>query len=198
MSRHRALARVVALALTLTVAVAVPTTAAAGNSDGNHCIAPWGADLNEEWGVSEAIVWAFCTEVGAGQDWRVAAGWGVSTTFKKVPKGFVPAGETPLEDFLAKFVAYKVVIDPGTTKERVYTFTDPAGLLISVSDDGAGINGVTMGTLDPLSIGTHFVASYWVMSAMHCDGGGRSIEFNCLAAGDAYAFATEFDVTSGQ
>lgn len=197
MSRHRRLHRLTALALLLMVVFALPTTTSAGNSDGHHCIAPWGADLNEEWGLSEAIVWAFCTEVGAGQDWRVAAGWGVNATFKKVPKEFVPAGATPLQDFLAKFVAYKVVVDPGTTKERVYTFTDPTDLMINVSDGGAGINGVTMGTLDPLSIGAHFVQAYWVMSAMHCDGGGRSIDINCLVAGDTYAFDTEFEVTSG-
>ena len=199
MSKGRGWRRAAILTLALMLAAIVPAGASAGNSDGKHCIAPWGADLNEEWGISEAIVWVFCTEVGTGEDWRVAAGWGVAPSFKKVPKGFEPTGATPLEDFMAKFVGTKIVTDPGTAQERTTIFTDPSGLMVTLFDDGgAGINSVTMGTLDPLSTGRHVVESYWTMNAMHCDGGGRSIADNCLVAGDNFGFSVEIEVTPNQ
>ena len=53
-------------------------------------------------------------------------------------------------------------------------------------------------TLEPLSVGRHLVESYWTMRAMHCDGFGRSIESNCLAAGDSLALSVEIEVTAGQ
>ena len=195
MTMNRGLHRAAFLTIALLVAVVAPAGTSAGNSDGTHCIAPWGSDLNEEWGISEAIVWIFCTEIGTGEDWRVAGIWGVNSAFKRVPKGFVPAGATPLDDFLAKFVGTKVVVDPGTAQERTTFFTDPDGLWVTAFEDGGfAINIVTMGTLDPLSAGRHFMESYTVMSAMHCDGGGRSIEANCLVAGDNPNFSAEIEV----
>jgi len=198
-SRNRGLRRATMLVLALVVATMIPAGASAGDRDGDRCIFPDGGDLNEAWGVSESIVWFFCDEVGAGQDWRVAEGWGMNETFEELPDGFVPAGATPLDDFLAKFVGVKVVVDPGTPQERIYRFTDVSLLTVMKDDDGSPIpvvNGVTMGTLRPLRVGEHVVESYWTMSAMHCDGfpipdGG------CLAAGDNLAFATAFEVTSG-
>lgn len=197
MSKVRGPRRAAIVTLSLMLAAVVPAGASAGNSEGTHCIAPWGGDLNVEWGITEAIVWVFCTEVGTGEDWRVAAGWGVAPSFKKVPKGFEPTGATPLEDFMVKFVGSKVVTDPGTAQERTTIFTGLSGLTVTVFDDGgAGINSVTMGTLDPLSVGSHVVESYWTMSAMHCDGGGKSIEANCLVAGDNFGYSVEIEVKS--
>lgn len=196
MTRRLGLRRTLLIAVAL-AAAGVPAPVSAGTPDGNHCIAPWGADLNEEWGISETIVWWFCSEIGAGQSWRVAAGWGMNETFKKVPKDFVPAGETPLEDFIAKFVGVRVVVDPGTTHERSYRFTDTSKLQVTPDDGFVGVNLVTMGALEPLSVGTHVVEAYWTMSANHCDGGGRDVEVNCLAAGDTLAFAGEATVSPG-
>ena len=56
MSRGRGWRRAAILTLSLILTAVVPAGASAGNSEGNHCIAPWGGDLNEEWGISEAIV----------------------------------------------------------------------------------------------------------------------------------------------
>jgi len=189
MHKGHGLRRATVLALALLITAVVPAGTSAGNSEGNHCIFPGGTDFNEVWGVSEAIVWFNCTTVGAGQDWRVGQGWGMEATFKKVPKGFVPAGATPLDDFLAKFVGVKYVVDPGTARERVYRFTDVSRLLVG---PGAAVNGVTMGTMNALSVGSHAVEAYWTMSATHCDG---FVKGGCLPAGDSLAFASTFEVT---
>jgi hypothetical protein len=193
MTKRLGVRRTLAIALALAAAAAVPTAASAGTGDGNHCTLPDGTDFNELWGVSETIVWWMCSDVGAGQDWRVAELWGMNETFKKVPKGFVPAGETPLDDFLAKFIGVKVVVDPGTSGERQYLFTDTSKLRV----DGTSVNGVTMGVLDPLSVGSHAVEAYWRMSGLHCDGLGRDLAANCLAAGDSLAFFGGVTVSPG-
>jgi hypothetical protein len=54
-----------------------------------------------------------------------------------------------------------------------------------------------MGVLGPLSVGTHAVEAYWTMSDLHCDGSGRDLEVNCLAAGDTLAFFGEATVSPG-
>ena len=97
--------------------------AQASNSAENHCITPLG-DLNQIYGIYEQIVTVFCPRVNSGAYWVAAGGppWFMNTSFELVPEGFVPAGETPLEDFRAKFVAVKYVIDPGTLQERIHIF----------------------------------------------------------------------------
>ncbi len=192
MYRYRPLRRMTALALALILGAAAPGATSAGTSDGNHCIFPDGTDFNEIWGVSEAVVWFFCDEIGTGQDWRVGMGWGMEATFKKVPKSFVPAGATPVEDFLAKFAGIKVIVDPGTSGERTYTFTDTSKLLVN----GSLVNGVTMGTMDPLNPGEHAVEAYWTMSGLHCDGFGKTLDF-CLLPGDNLAISLGFQVVAG-
>lgn len=87
----------------------------------------------------------------------------------------------------------KYVVDPGTSAERTYVYTNVADLFV----DGTRVNGVTMGTLAPLSVGGHVVDAYWTMTAMHCDGFSRLIDVSCLLAGDNLALSLEFEVTSG-
>lgn len=185
------------LALAALVMAIAPSGASAAK-EGNHCISPSGVDVNELWEVTEAIVAPFCTEIEVGQRWRVAQAWFMNLTFKKVPKGFVPAGSTPLEDFVAKFVGVKYVVDPGTAQEQTYVFTNVGDLgTIADINGNAVANGLTMGTLAPLSPGWHVVDSYWSMSAMHCDGLGRLVANNCLPAGDTLYQHITFEVTSG-
>jgi hypothetical protein len=59
------------------------------------------------------------------------------------------------------------------------------------------VNTVTMGTLEPLSVGRHVVDAYFSMSAMHCDGLGRVVEENCFLAGDSFYVQITFEVTAG-
>ena len=121
----------------------------------------------------------------------------LNTSFEAVPEGFVPAGATPLEDFLAKFVAIKYVIDPGTRQEQTYVYPTSDKLWI---DTIAGFPAVWPGTLSnlqPLSVGEHFVVVYWVFNAMHCDGFGTVVEENCLGPGEVAYVALGFEVISG-
>jgi len=197
MSKHPKWRCRIALALAVLIMAVVPTAASAAK-EGNHCITPTGVDLNERWGVTEAIVAPFCTEIRSGQSWRVTQAWFMALTFKKVPKGFEPAGATPLEDFIAKFIGVKYVVDPGTAQEQTYVFTNVGDVGAIAEIDGlAVVNAVTMGTLAPLSVGGHVVESYFSMSAMHCDGLGRVVEQNCLRAGDTLYEQITFEVTAG-
>ena len=191
MTRYIGRRRLAAILFALLVSTGLPATATAGSSDGTHCIFPDGTDLNEGWGITEAIVWFNCTTIGAGEDWRVADGWGMNRKFQGKPKGFVPAGDTPLTDFLAKFVAAKVVVDAGTPGEQVFVFTDASKLLVGDNT----VNAVTMGVMPALPVGQHTVDAYWVMRALHCDGFPKP-KGGCLPAGESLGFSTDFEVVA--
>jgi hypothetical protein len=162
-----------------------------------HCITPTGVDLNERYGVPETIIAPFCATLNSGRYWTVSDGWGMSPTFVAVPAGFVPAGATPLEDYIAKFVGVKYVVDPGTHHEKTYVFANSADL--GVFDDGVAIlaNPVTLGTLKPLSVGTHVVDSYLIFRAMHCDGFADSVEDDCLPPGETLFSRVQLTVRPG-
>ena len=185
------------LVLVFMIASTALTSRPAQASD-NHCITPTGIDLNALYDITKQIITPFCNQVDSGEHWTAAgAGWFMNTSFEAVPEGFVPAGATPLEDFLAKFVAIKYVIDPGTRQEQTYVYPTSDKLWI---DTIAGFPAVWPGTLSnlqPLSVGEHFVVVYWVFNAMHCDGFGTVVEENCLGPGEVAYVALGFEVISG-
>ena len=171
-----------------------------------HCVSPPPAnlDLNELHGIAAQIVAAFCPQLNAGQPWTVAQRWFVLKTFALVPEGFEPAGETPLEDFLAKFAAVKYVIDPGTSQEKTVVFpndgtlfTRPATVFPGGSPNREYVTPITLGPLQPLSVGDHAVDVSWVFRAMHCDGIAANIDENCLPAGETRILTVQFEVTPG-
>jgi hypothetical protein len=110
-------------------------------------------DLNERYGISETIVAPFCTEVHSGRHWTVSNGWFTNLTFEIVPAGFVPEGNTPLEDFIAKFIGVKYVIDPGTQHQRIYVFPNDDDLGV-VTDPGKCRESGNPSTLKPLRVMT--------------------------------------------
>jgi len=59
--------------------------------------------------------------------------WFMNHNFAVVPDGFAPAGATPLEDFVAKFTGVKYVVDPGSSRERTYAFTNADDLWTGTS-----------------------------------------------------------------
>ena len=185
--------RSLALGVALLVAMLVPTTASAGTRDGNHCIFPPDGDFNEAYGITEALVWYCGTEIGSGQDWRTNMGWGMADKYTVKPKGFVPGGATPLDDFLAKFVGVRIVVDPGTSQQRTYVFTDTSKLYVEAP---GLVMSFGMGVMAPLAVGHHALESYWTMSGVHCDGFAKKLE-DCLPAGDSLGFATDFTVIAG-
>jgi hypothetical protein len=166
----------------------------------NHCIAPTGADLNIRYGISTQIVTPFCTQLDSGETWTTPGGapWGMNTSFATVPEGFVAAGATPLEDFLAKFTGAKVVVDAGTAEEKTYLFPKSDKLWMGNLGGFPAVQTVTLTILKPVSVGTHTVQLYWVFSGMHCDGFGNVIQDNCLGPGEvAYGPLITFQVTPG-
>jgi len=162
-----------------------------------HCITPTAVDINERYGVSEAIVAPFCATLNSGRHWTVSNAWLMSPTFVAVPNGFVPAGLTPLEDFIAKFIGVKYVVDPGTSKEKTYVFGNNDDLAIFNDEEAAIANAISLGTLKPLSVGDHVVDSYLLFSAMHCDGLVANVNENCLPAGETFFGSVQFTVTPG-
>ena len=189
------------MVVTLGVLVACLGPGASGSSAEpktvKHCITPTDIDLNERYGVSDAIVAPFCAEVNSGRRWTVSNAWFMNVIYGPAPPGFVPEGETPLDDFLAKFIGVKYVVDPGTKKEKTYVFGNDDDLGIVIGDEAVAANPVTLGALKPLSVGDHVVDSYLLFSAMHCDGVGAVVEENCLPAGETLFSSVAFTVTPG-
>jgi hypothetical protein len=130
----------------------------------------------------------------------------MSGSFDAVPEDFEPAGDTPLEDFLAKFMAVKFVIDPGTKHEKTVVFpndgnlfTGPASLFGDAPPGWTVASPVTLGALKPLPVGKHAVRVLWRLSAMHCDGIADVVDENCLPGGEefVYSFVPAFEVVPG-
>ncbi len=102
---------------------------------GSHCNNGFGVDLNVLFGVPEQFVHGACTTITAGSTWRPLRIWYMNTAFDAVPPGFVPAGETPLEDFLVKVTSVKVVIDGGTKRQRTVVFSPSEALRVDRTFD---------------------------------------------------------------
>lgn len=159
------------------------------NPHTDHCYTPDGIDLNELYGTSDQIVSRFCPEAEAGERWTSGAPWLMNKSFEHVPEGFEPAGDTPTEDFVAKFVSAKFVVDPGTPAEKTYVF--PKSERLWTGEWPAGefkgyptVNTTPMTSLKPLSVGEHSFELYLTMSGVHCDGLGVVVEENCLPDGE--------------
>ena len=164
----------------------------------NHCITPFGTDLNALFGISTQIVTPFCSQVDSGESWTTPGGtpWFMNTSFATVPEGFIAAGATPMEDFLAKFTAAKVVLDAGTSEEKTYIFPKSNKLWTGTFIGFPAVQTATLTILKPLSVGQHSVQLYWEFSAMHCDGFGNVVQDNCLGPGEvAYGPLITFQVT---
>ena len=133
---------VLAVVISSTMLLVSPAQASA-----EHCIHPNGTDLNVLYGISAQLVNPFCKQVDSGEYW-VATGaspWLVNTSFEAIPEGFVPAGSTPLEDFHAKFVGVKYVIDAGTRQERAYFIANNDRLWTSTFAGLVAVHPATLG-----------------------------------------------------
>jgi hypothetical protein len=197
LERVAVLAVVVTIVLSGGVAQAKGDTQSSARSRGGHCVAPNGKDINEKYGVDEYIVAPFCREVASGAWFRPGGGWLMSKTFDAVPDGFVAAGDTPLEDFQAKFEAVRFVIDAGTKRERAYEFRNTEDLWIGEFEGLDEVSPVTLGAVQPQSVGEHTVDRHWIFRAMHCDGIAANPDENCFPAGDTFYSRTTIEVVSG-
>jgi hypothetical protein len=177
-----------------------PVGAQAKTKSGNHCVSPsTGVDLNEFFDISAQIVTSFCREVGSGEQWTVGGPWFMAPTFESTPPGFESAGDTPLEDFVAKFSGIKYVIDPGSKHQETVVFPNDESLFVDADFNGfAFVSPVTLGLLKPEPVGEHVVGVYWIFSAMHCDGIDDDPIANCLPAGETlFIPGLAFEVTPG-
>jgi hypothetical protein len=191
---RRLFVALVALTAGLTLAGPPTGTGWAGPNDVEHCVRHDGVDLNVLYGIDDRIITRSCNRARVGEWWVQPAAWIVNTTFEAVPAEFVPAGETPLEDFLAKFVAVKYVVDPGTKQQRTYVMSSSDRLWTGELDGFPAANTVTLGSLHPLRAGQHTVEVYWTFNGMQCDGFADNAVENCFPAGETLYTATTFDV----
>jgi hypothetical protein len=164
-----------------------------GDRDANHCINSSGVDLNELYGVSDQFRNFNCRGVSAGEHWIFGPlTWivddGVGSLY---PPGYVPVSPNPIDDFAAKLVAVKVVVDG-----KAQVFSPSEALRTDITFEQLEPDGVAdpgpmasmLPRLRPLSVGVHTFQPFIVLSAMHCDGIAPVEEENCLPPGEI-AFA---------
>ena len=163
-----------------------------GHDDANHCGSEFGVDLNDLFGISDQFRTLQCQELTAGEHWIVPMFWIVNFGDDSVyPDGYVPARPDPVDDFMSK-LSIKLVVDPGTARERVlvYSATEAARTDVDAEQLEPGAWGAPypmvsmLPRVRPLSVGTHVLQPFVVLSAEHCDGFSTNEELNCLPAGE--------------
>jgi len=189
------------VASSLVLAGTATSTALADSPRTEHCIALNGVDINANLGIlSAAVVAPYCPEMKAGDWWVPAQFWFGAKTWEQVPDGFEPAGDTPVEDFIAKFVSIRYVVDQGTTQEFSVEFANGPSLWTDEHPTNPDIelaSAMTLGTIRPLSVGTHSVTSFWTFSDDQCDGLSDVFEESCFPAGVFDGGTLSFDVVAG-
>lgn len=176
------------------------TAAVADRTRTQHCVAPNGVDMNAFLDLSAAVVATFCPAIKAGDWWVPANFYSSAKTWEQMPDGYVPAGETPREDFVAKFLAIRYVVDEGTPREFTVEFAN--GPLLWTGDHATNpdidlATPMTLGAIRPLSVGPHTVRDIWIMSDIQCDGWSAVVEESCFpAAGPFDGGITTFEVVA--
>ncbi len=83
-----------------------------------------------------------------------------------IPSDYVLVRLTPIEDFNAKFVGVRYVVDAGTRQERSYSFTAAQVLRTGFTVPGTDYPmSAILGVLHPLPPGAHTVDVFWTLSA---------------------------------
>ena len=177
------------------LSVAWAPGAAVAKQSGNHCISPAGEDLNEVFATRDAFVAPFCTEVHTGDRWRAILRIQVAGSDQVFPAGYVPSQTLLDEDFLAKFVSARFVVDAGTAQERSYTF--PASELViqtgALPDGSRFVRWVTP-SMHPLPPGDHTLDEGGTLTADFWDGLGLDPAINLIPAGESFAGSVQFQV----
>lgn len=182
---RKSAAQVAALAALLGMVVAQP--AAAQTPRNTPCIQPDGVDSVDRFGLSVSAVLPWCREIKSGAQWATGVGWVVAKTWEAMPAGYEPAGTTPLDDFKAKFVSFRVYVDEGTPHAFMVEWPNSPDLWVGTLGSLDLIAPITLGTIRPLSLGSHTARRAYVFSATQCDGTSSDPALSCAPAG-------EFDV----
>ena len=210
MYRRRGIRALVALGAVIATSLAVGVSGVSagrvdppGHQDANRCINAFGVDLNALYGMSDQFRTFDCRAISAGEHWIRPLWWITDDSEGNIyPAGYTPTLPAPVDDFVAKLVAVKFVVDPGTRQQQTLTFN--AGPItrtdINIEQlEPTGGPPLPMASIlprvRPLSVGDHFIEGYVVLNALHCDGLGDS-EFNCLPAGETLYLAHPVVVTT--
>lgn len=159
-----------------------------------QCIHPLGFDMNEVSNTNHRIITDFCTVALVGERWIPAAAWTTNTTYEVIPEGYTPSRATPIDDFLAKFVSARYVIDEGTKHERTYSFSASKILQIVTAPGSDLPTASIMAVLPPLAPGVHTVDIFLTLRADHWDGFGVDPSANLWPAGETHCSHVEFTV----
>jgi len=164
-----------------------------GHSDGNHCLNEFDVDLNELYGVAEQFRNRDCQVVSAGEHWVIGPlVWIVNTGAGIVyPSGYTPSEPEPIDDFTSK-LSIRVVVDGGTTRERVRVFSPGEAVRTDINIlqlepgawDGPYPMASMMPRMRPVSVGDHTFQVFIELSAEHCDGFFTDPDLSCLPAGE--------------
>jgi hypothetical protein len=183
------------VALVVAMVLLGDQTGAAAKPAERHCFHPGGADMNEVSDTSHRIITPFCTVALVGERWIPAASWATNTTYEVIPEGYTPSRATPIDDFNAKFVGARYVIDVGTKFERTYFFSASEVLQTGLTVPGTDFPmSAIMAVLPPLPAGPHTVDILLTISADHWDGFGLDPSANLFPAGEIHCSHIEFTV----
>jgi hypothetical protein len=174
------------------------SSAAAGRpdppgKDANSCVNSFGVDYNALYGISDQFRTFECRQITAGEHWIAFTVWITDDGADSVyPEGYVPSEPAPVDDFVSKVDAVKVVVDGGTSREKTQSFTASQAIRTDVNaeelEPGAWPVPSPMASIlprvRPLSAGIHTFEIIVVLSAVHCDGLGADPDLQCLPAGE--------------
>ena len=171
--------------------------AAAERPAADHCVSPAGDDLNAIFSTPDSLVAPFCTTIAAGDPWRAIIRIAASGSDHVFPAGYT-APTAPLdEDFLAKLVSVRLVVDAGTRTERSYLVT-PDELILRHGGLPDSMRFVAWASerRHPLPPGEHTVDQHVTLSAAFWDGLGLDPAVNQIPAGESFATRFVFDVVT--
>jgi len=153
---------------------------------------PSGVNFNELFSVPEQFWNVICADVSAGEQWRPTGAWTFAEAADAIyPPGYVPLNANPIDDWLAKVVTIKMVIDGGTSREKTYFYSAAQAVRTDVRISDINPNFPTWPTaflmprMGPLSPGHHTHQLIVVLSAEQCD--GLTLD-GCAPAGENPAF----------
>lgn len=161
------------------------------------CEAPNGLTLKQQYGYSVAVVTSNCTEIPVGERWAVSIPWIMASSFEQKPSGFATDYATPVDDIRGKLKGIEYTVDAGSAYQANRSFPGENKLWTGYLPSAPGqqaINTVTVGSLDPLPLGTHTAEVSWNLAAPHCDGFSADQGTSCLPQGETVVKRVTFTV----
>lgn len=194
---HRLWPALLSTLILVTAALILSPAAAAKWAGAEPCVSSNGMPLKQQYGYSVAVITSDCTQVPVGQKWAASVPWVMDSRFEQRPSGFTTDYSTPLDDFRGKLKSIDYVVDGGSAYQSNRSFPGDNEIWTGQLATAPGlpaIDTVGLGSLDPLSIGTHTVDVSWNLSAPHCDGFSADQGTSCLPQGKTLVKRITFKV----